>query len=256
MIKSRFLQIPTINLIDLEKDAALLKRFDEKYLVDTDHIENFLSESSSNLSILQIDKLREFQYSSTYYDSESLTSWRDHIQGKRRRFKCRVREYSNSNDSFVEVKLKGNKGETIKSRKRLNASLDSSNLRNYLDSVLVSMGYSRYEEELVPVLQVNYKRKTFLASVTNEKITVDSEIWFHNLLNDASENLGENVHILEIKSNRIDSNFRATLLKQGNRPSSLSKYILGTVLTNPNVSKNLYLPLIRSLSKIRNNASA
>ena len=256
MIKSGYLQFPTINLIELEKDAALLNRYDEKYLVGTTHIEDFLSASSSNLSILQIDKLREFQYSSTYYDSESLTSWRDHIQGKRRRFKCRVREYSNTKDSFVEVKLKGNKGETIKSRKRLDDPHDSSKLRNYLNSVLLSMGYSSYEEELVPVLEVNYKRKTFLASVTNEKITVDSEIWFHNLVNDINENLGESVHILEIKSNRMDSNFRTTLLKQGIRPSSLSKYILGTAITNTNVPKNLYLPVLRSLSKIGNKESA
>src|ERR671917_500574 len=65
---------------------------------------------------LEIDGRRAFAYRSTYFDTPDLDAFRDHIQQRRRRYKCRSREYLDSGHYAFEVKLKGLRGRTVKHR--------------------------------------------------------------------------------------------------------------------------------------------
>ena len=71
--------------------------------------------SGSTHRVLEIDGRRVFGYRSTYFDTPDLRLFRDHVQRRRRRYKCRTREYDSGVRMF-EVKLKGARGRTVKYR--------------------------------------------------------------------------------------------------------------------------------------------
>ena len=66
--------------------------------------------------MLEIDGRRAFRYRTTYFDTGELRIYRDHVQDRRRRYKCRAREYVDSGLCLFEVKLKGPRGRTVKHR--------------------------------------------------------------------------------------------------------------------------------------------
>ena len=55
-------------------------------------------------------------YKSLYYDTEDWKFYLDHHNGRVNRNKIRFREYVGSKLTFLEIKLKNNKGKTIKKR--------------------------------------------------------------------------------------------------------------------------------------------
>ena len=65
---------------------------------------------------LEIERRRRFAYESVYFDTPDLLTYRQHLQGRRRRYKVRTRAYLDSGDCAFEVKLKGRRDQTVKAR--------------------------------------------------------------------------------------------------------------------------------------------
>ena len=104
-----------ISLPELESHAGLQMRVDRKYIVSYETLEQLLAELGDDYLALEIDGERLQQYDSVYFDTPELTGYRHHMQGRRKRFKCRTRLYGGT-ACFFDVKLKGKRGETVKSR--------------------------------------------------------------------------------------------------------------------------------------------
>jgi hypothetical protein len=94
-------------LAELDARAELRQRVDRKYVVPLESLESLLSELASSYAVLEIESRRHFTYRTTYFDSPTLTTYRAHMQQRRRRFKCRSRHYVESGLTYFEVKLKG-----------------------------------------------------------------------------------------------------------------------------------------------------
>ena len=90
-------------------------RVDRKYIVDYETLERLFSQLGDDYRALEIDGERLQQYDSVYFDTPELTSYKHHLQGRRKRFKCRTRLYGGT-ACFFDLKLKGRRGETVKSR--------------------------------------------------------------------------------------------------------------------------------------------
>ena len=103
----------------LNERASLATRAERKYILDATVFERLVGEIIPHYLILEIDGER-VSYETVYFDTPANT-YRQHIQRRRRRFKCRTRLYAASGPCFFEVKLKGGRGETIKSRLELDA---------------------------------------------------------------------------------------------------------------------------------------
>ena len=68
-------------------------RVDRKYIVDFETLEQLLSQLGDDYLALEIDGERLQQYDSVYFDTPALRGYRHHLQGRRKRFKCRTRLY-------------------------------------------------------------------------------------------------------------------------------------------------------------------
>ncbi len=101
-IESLLHDFQPISLEATNQSARLLKRQDNKYVVDIGRLKTILARLRDQFAVLEIDGKRVFAYSSCYFDDQ-LKSYYDHLLGKRLMFKIRTRCYVDSGDSFFEV---------------------------------------------------------------------------------------------------------------------------------------------------------
>ena len=109
--------LPAVDLPALEAAAALLTRVDRKYVVPLATLERLVHALGHEWSALELDGSRLFSYSSVYFDTPDLLTYRAHLQGRRRRYKVRVRRYVDSDDCMLEVKRKGLRGSTVNGKR-------------------------------------------------------------------------------------------------------------------------------------------
>ena len=237
-----------IGLEELEAAAALQDRVDTKYLVSCDVFAALAERLSGTHSVLEIDCRRSFRYHTVYFDTEALTAYRDHMQRRRRRYKCRSREYVDSGVCTFEVKLKGLRGRTIKHRMAYDRArrdeLSEPALQFVRDCLERSYGRSP-EGDLEPALAVTYARVTFAAPALGERVTCDFDLGFC-APSGAAGRLAEDTVIVESKSASGSAVADRALRALGARPEgACSKYCLGVGLTNPRVNSNALRRLLR-----------
>ena len=108
--------LPPIGLADLNSIASLQARVDTKYLVDAETVEDLPSLLPPGSRILQIGDLQRFAYHSVYFDTPRLGCYQAAATERRKRFKVRTRAYLDSEQAFLEVKVRGSRGITEKAR--------------------------------------------------------------------------------------------------------------------------------------------
>jgi hypothetical protein len=99
--------LPAVSLAEVVERSALQARIEHKYLVPLERFAELAARLSDTHAVLEIDQLRGFAYESVYFDTPDLLTYRQHLQGRRRRYKVRTRAYLDSGDCRFEVKLKG-----------------------------------------------------------------------------------------------------------------------------------------------------
>src|SRR3954453_21270668 len=152
--------LPTIDLPSLEADAALAVRTDRKHLLAWADVTRLLEALTPTHAALEIDGRRAFAYDTTYFDTDDLHCFRAHVQGRRRRFKCRTRLYADSDVCALEVKLRSDGEQTVKLRRPIAArrpgSLDATR-RAFLSPCLEEV------PPLAPSLRGRHTRVTLVA---------------------------------------------------------------------------------------------
>lgn len=234
----------SIHLEDMGR-VKLLNRIDTKFLLSPEALASCLSAHIEDYDVVEIANERLLTYKTTYYDTEDLTMYYEHHNGKKRRYKVRYREYAESGDQFLEVKLK-EKNRTHKQRIAVN-QFDhqlADNREGFIHEVT-----PYFAEDLLPKLTTNFKRITLVNKNVCERITIDLNISFSNSENNLDIN---NCVIVEIKRNREDvfSTFARTIKEQGFLPLSISKYCLGTVALNNGVKYNRFKPRLRKVDSL------
>ncbi|MGC1207203.1 MAG: VTC domain-containing protein, partial [Ornithinimicrobium sp.] len=112
-------RLSAITLPEVNETAGLQVRVDRKYVVRPEMLARVLGSLEDAPSVLDIDGLRSFRYSSTYYDTAEFDSYRDAARGRPRRYKVRTRCYLDTGSQAVEVKMRSSAGATVKSRQWL-----------------------------------------------------------------------------------------------------------------------------------------
>jgi hypothetical protein len=108
--------LPAASLADVIERVALQARVDRKYLVPVDQFAELVERLPGGWAVLEIERRRGFAYESVYFDTPDLLTYRQHLQGRRRRYKVRTRAYLDSGDCAFEVKHKGPRDQTVKAR--------------------------------------------------------------------------------------------------------------------------------------------
>ena len=111
-------QFNSISLQDMNS-VSLMNRMDVKFLFKKSQLPILLSKLISNYNLLKIENKIIQDYKSLYFDTHNRSFYMAHHNRRVNRNKVRFREYVGSDLIFLEIKLKNNKGKTIKKRMRV-----------------------------------------------------------------------------------------------------------------------------------------
>ena len=114
-IKILLQEFTPISLSEME-ESALMKRSDTKFLIPSHQFPHIIKNLTADYFILEINQNRLMTYHSLYFDTSDLKFYHDHHNKKSNRTKIRLRQYVESNLSFLEIKKKNGKGITKKTR--------------------------------------------------------------------------------------------------------------------------------------------
>jgi len=236
-------------------DADLMSRLYQKYLVLKDWIPELLSRCENDYQILEVAGERVTTYSNHFIDTPHLESFNQHVRGRKARYKARIRSYGSNGLSFLEVKRKTVHGRTVKARiprseeAAWNAPLTDTETR-FLNE------HYGYREGRLLQMRSTFKRLTLVSTALNERITIDTDLTFFQ--GDKTEGLGS-MAIMEVKQERINRfspmlkalrSFRFSTPPLG-RKTSLSKYIVGTLLLNRNLESRVYRSAMKRIEHLK-----
>ncbi len=219
-------RMQTVSLDEINRDAELLTRTDRKYIVTDAQLAALIDEFEDSCSVLEMDGLRAFSYSTTYHDTPDRRLHRDTAYRRPTRYKVRVREYADTGLTMLEVKCKNGRGRTVKHRIELGELADSpasahdgltAGMRAYIDSVLDTDLTDRLE----PALRVDFSRTTLLSHDGDSRCTID--VGLHGE-DPAGRTVDPAMIVIETKSENRASAIDRWLWSHGIRPTRLSKY--------------------------------
>ena len=237
-----------ISLPELESHAALQMRVDRKYIVDFDTLEQLLSRLGDDYLALEIDGERLQEYDSVYFDTPALMGYRHHLQGRRKRFKCRTRLYGGT-ACFFDLKLKGRRGQTVKSRLPLPAlahgSLTTDATAFLKRELLHEYGYAA-PAQLLPTLHNSFARLALTHVSRPERLTLDFGLVLGRVESGERYRMRPDHVLIETKSAASLGTVDRLLPRLGARPLTMcSKYCLGLALAHPGLPTNPYRALLR-----------
>ena len=239
-----------IDLAGLDAAAALRDRVDRKYVLRREALCPLLEHLAPTHRVLEIEGRRRFGYASTYYDSDDLRSYRDHLQGRRRRYKSRRRDYLAGGGSVFEVKFKGARGRTLKRRTAWAGDEGEDALGvealGFLDAVLLDAYALPAPPALRRELIVGYDRITLADPAAGERVTCDLDLCFAAVDGGRTGRLRDEFAVVEVKSaGGAATTADLALRALGAHPAdSLSKYMLGIGLIRDDVVTNPLRPLL------------
>jgi hypothetical protein len=224
-----------VTLADLDQ-VKLMNRTDHKFCLHRQFLPVVLETLKNDYSILEIQGETIFPYNNTYFDTMEDQMYLNHQNGKRNRYKIRVRQYVQSEDNFLEIKFKTNKGRTIKERieRQDFHPVFEDNELNFLQN------YSPYPgSELYPKITSRFNRITL----------VDNH--FTGFKNQEKEITLENLVIIEVKRSKANKPALITQVLRANkiRQQGFSKYCIGRSLLEEKLKKNNFKPLLLKLKK-------
>lgn len=240
--------LATVSLDELDAAAALRSRFDTKYLLGVELLPALVQRLARDHAVLEIDGRRAFTYRTAYFDTPDLISYREHIQGRRLRFKARMRHYVETDIRVFEVKMAMGGGLTDKQRvihQEEPAGALSADALAFLEGCLAQRQAREAPDGLERALEVEYTRVTLLAPQAGERVTIDLGLRV-GAPDGVAGALDEGLAIVESKSTGGCTLADRRLMALGVRPvGALSKFCLGVAMTRPSVPRNRLLPLLR-----------
>ncbi|GAA3672646.1 polyphosphate polymerase domain-containing protein [Nonomuraea antimicrobica] len=214
--------------VGLSEVPELMSRVDRKYLVTASTMAGLAAELGDRFCVLGIGGRRQFRYTSTYFDTPDLLTYRQHRQDRRRRFKVRTRTYLDGGGQWLELKLNGARGSTDKRRIPYDGVSGQTLTREALEFVrdtLLSELRLIAPETLHPVLATDYKRVTLVDRSGAARLTCDTGLNCRDT-HRSTPARGDLV-LLESKSTDGKALVDTVLRRMGVRPVSVSKYCLG-----------------------------
>jgi hypothetical protein len=255
-LKTALSQLTPISLGEIE-GAELMSRLDQKFLIRRTWIPSLLAQCKMDYRILEVDGQRQSEYANRFIETEECASLHSHTRGRKIRFKARIRQYGSNQRAFLEVKEKTVQGRTVKSRIErasedgIKSDLTPSEWR-FLEE------HYAYDNPELAHMTCHFNRFTLVSKNQAERITIDTDIRFHTA--GAEEGLGD-ICIMEVKQERIDRNspllqaleaFKFEYTPLGRR-TSMSKYVVGMLLLNPNLPPRTYRSVMKRIRRLREN---
>jgi hypothetical protein len=239
---SRFEKI-TLSEMD---NVKLMSRTDTKFAFNISILPKVLEKLSQFYRVMEIDGDRLHHYKSLYFDTEDRKFYTEHHNRRVNRNKIRFREYVGSGLTFLEIKLKNNKGKTIKKRKKVDSISEkiTEKQQEYIDKVI------GYPIKVSAKQWINFSRVTFVHKTKKERLTIDVNLTFNT--NEETGDL-KNIVIAEVKQERMSrsSDFMKIVKEMRILPFRLSKYCMSSLQLWPQLKQNRFKEKQRFVNKLQ-----
>lgn len=239
------------------ESVKLMNRVDTKYVSTLSQLSAILEMAQAEYYAQEIGGERIAQYDTLYFDTPTLEMYTHHHDRQLRRQKVRIRRYVGSASSrfpgedltFLEIKNKNNKGRTKK--KRIEVA-NQSVLAHPDEEVSAFMERRCWYDHrvLLPELRTAFRRITLVNKAMTERLTIDMDLRWSNLQT-GLEKTYEPLVIIELKRDGLVPSPMLDIMQTLRiRPLKISKYCVGTTLTNPAAKHNRFKAKIRKIEKI------
>lgn len=226
------------------KCVRLMNRIDTKFVTSYDKLIQLLDLAHAEYYVQKIDGEYNMPYYTRYFDTEQCGMYLEHLRGRKRRQKIRIRKYESSGLSFLEIKSKNNKGRT--SKRRVDCSEHDENF--YKAFVNKNSYYSH--EELSDRIENRFSRITLVNKNKAERLTIDTGLKFHNFHTGRICGLDDLV-IIELKRDgNVYSPIADMFRKLHIHTEKFSKYCMGLAFTDESLKYNRFKPRIRIVEKM------
>lgn len=226
--------------------VKLMNRTDTKFVTTLTMLRQLLQMAQTDYYVQEIDGQRNMLYDTTYFDTDHYDMYNVHQHGHSNRQKIRFRTYVSSNLQFMEVKTKNNHGRTKKKRIEVSdMDLHDDVKREFLGRTL------RYDIDcLMPHMHNYFQRITLVNKGKTERLTIDTQLQFNNIVSGQHKDMGELV-IIELKRDGMVYSPVLQMLRDLHiHPHGFSKYCMGAAMTNDSLPVNRFKEKLRDVDRI------
>ncbi|MGX8713491.1 MAG: polyphosphate polymerase domain-containing protein [bacterium] len=256
-------QMQPIGLDDMNA-VRLMNRMDQKYMVSANQLEPLLERIADHYFVQTIPSPSYLSsltshhspyispYHTLYFDTDGLAMYTMHHNQKLNRQKLRVRTYRSTSTTFFEIKNKDNKKKTHKARIPIDV--------NMFDQCLSTLEVVDFVDKNTPYpvaalhecLENRFERITLVNKGMSERVTIDCDIRFHNRATGSNADISK-LLVIEVKHEvgAPTSAMETALHEMHIQPRRMSKYCIGTVLTDPAAKHNRFKEKILFINKIQ-----
>lgn len=237
--------------LDDMKAVRLMNRVDQKYMAPACLLDALLQRVAEGYYVQHIDGNPLAPYKTLYFDTADLRMYTMHHNQKLNRQKLRVRTYRSTDTTFFEIKNKDNKKKTRKVRIPVDVS--------QFDSVLEVPEVEQFVNNNTPFpvaslhqcLENRFERITLVDKGMSERITIDRGILFHNRATGIDADISQ-LLVIEVKHEigAPTSLIEKALHELHVLPRRMSKYCIGTALTDPTAKKGRFKEKLLFIEKI------
>ncbi len=235
----------TISLGEM-KAVRLMNRIDTKYVTTLPMLVRLLEIAQPEYMVQSIDGALNMPYYTLYYETQDAHMYMEHLRGRKRRQKIRIRKYVHSNVAFLEIKNKNNKGRT--SKKRIEYVEGNTEEQEQFINEKANYAYS----DLSKRIENKFSRITLVNKGKTERLTIDTNLRFHNLKNDEVCAVEGLVIIEHKRDGNVYSPISAILNQLRIFPAKFSKYCMGMALTDSTLKRNRFKERLRMVNKMCN----
>ncbi len=226
--------------------VKLMNRTDTKFVTTLPQLMRLLEMAHDDYFAQEIDGERNMLYDTTYFDTRSFGMYQEHQCGHTNRQKIRFRTYVSSNLQFMEVKTKNNHGRTKKKR----IEVSDMDLHDEAKRVFLRSHLHFDVDDLIPHMHNYFHRITLVNRAKTERLTIDTDLQFNNVVTNQSKNMGDLV-IIELKRDGLVFSPVLEMLRQLRiHPHGFSKYCMGAAMTNDQLQVNRFKPKLHDVEKI------
>ena len=235
----------SVSLNDLSS-VRLMDRIDTKFVFQKQKILDLFLALQPFYDVLEVNEQKIQRYRSLYYDTDDRFFFNQHHNNRVNRNKVRFREYVDSGLVFLEIKLKNNKGKTMKKRVEVDVvpNVLSLEQKKYINNI------TGQDLILKPKQWINFSRITFADKLKTERLTIDLDLNFSN--EEKSGSFG-NIVVAEVKKERVAQSSKFKVIAKEHRilPVRLSKYCMSTIDLDKDVKYNRFKEKLLLMNKLK-----
>ena len=250
--------------LDEMSGIKLMNRTDTKFVTTVDRLRMLLVLAHDDYRVQDIDGTRIASYYTAYFDTPDNNMYIVHQNGHVGRQKLRIRSYMDTHLNFLEVKTKNNHGRTKKKRVDM-VGFDPLNPDHGIRFLRQNEQFRQYDEFLrkhlrydptimSEQLENHFHRITLVNKAKTERLTIDTDLCFHNLVTGKEADLTGLV-IIELKRDGLQPSPILGMLRELRiKPSGFSKYCMGSALTNSTLKRNNFKERLRLVERLLSRA--